>query len=180
MSLKKAKDYLGNDLQVDSAIKDGKGQVIHKTYIKKTIPDGTIAKNIGVDSNGDIVKETPSGGGGTQINYGYNLWFYNNGGVHTIDVLILGRRALNDLTAPRDNYYGFIKAHDGMDGTLDAYFMNVSIIIFTSTQQYYFGLKSIDGDLYAFDGTKITTSNFDNYIGKMLYAASDLTIVMED
>ena len=67
MSLKKATDYLGNDLQVDSALKDGKGQVIHKTYIKKTIPDGTIAKNIGVDSNGDIVKETPASGGGTQL-----------------------------------------------------------------------------------------------------------------
>lgn len=63
MSLKKAKDYLGNDLQVDSALKDARGQVIHKTYIKKTIPDGTIAKNIGVDSNGDIVKETPASGG---------------------------------------------------------------------------------------------------------------------
>lgn len=65
MSLKKAKDYLGNDLQVDSAIKDGKGQVIHQTYINKTIPDGTINKNIGVDSNGDIVKEAPQSAGMT-------------------------------------------------------------------------------------------------------------------
>ena len=37
MSLKKAKDYLGNDLQVDSAIKDAKGQVIHQTYQVKPV-----------------------------------------------------------------------------------------------------------------------------------------------
>lgn len=35
MSLKKATDYLNNDLQVDSALKDARGQVIHKTYQKK-------------------------------------------------------------------------------------------------------------------------------------------------
>lgn len=32
MSLKKLKDYENNDIQVESAIKDAKGQTIHSTY----------------------------------------------------------------------------------------------------------------------------------------------------
>lgn len=69
MSLKKLTDINNNDIQVDSAIKDAKGQNIHSTYQEKlttsNVSDGTIDKSIGFDTNGNIVKGTASGGSGT-------------------------------------------------------------------------------------------------------------------
>ena len=69
MSLKKLTDINNNDIQVESAIKDAKGQSIHSTYQEKltttSVSDGTINKVIGFDTNGDIVKGTQSGGGMT-------------------------------------------------------------------------------------------------------------------
>lgn len=69
MSLKKLTDINNNDIQVESAIKDAKGQSIHSTYQEKltttSVSDGTINKAIGFDTNGDIVKATPSSGGMT-------------------------------------------------------------------------------------------------------------------
>ena len=50
MSLKKLKDYANNDIQVESAIKDAKGQTIHSTYATKSE-----AVSNPMNSQGDLI-----------------------------------------------------------------------------------------------------------------------------
>ena len=193
MSLKKATDYLDNELLVDSAIKDAKGQVIHQTYIKKTIPDGTIAKNIGVDTNGNVVKETPASGGAS-IGGGYDF-SYTYGYME-------GNAQYNFLGIDKAKYKDFIDYTNNIEnpsfgsygwhnstysggvtetGVIGVKQENVSFVVIIGAGSSNDFVSITQNALYLYDGTAINNhTDIVNAQNKLCYLKANCEIKYED
>ena len=96
-----------------------------------SVNDGTIDKSIGFDSQGNVVKGSAGGGGGTQITGGYNVTNYS--GVN----FIFGKNSNGE--------YGIEQNDTNMTNCVFGY----------STGGGMLNVYLISGDAYYFDGTKI-------------------------
>lgn len=153
-------------------------------------------KTLQVDSNGNFVANTVSGGGVTSINkvtgnividdlnfssYDYHFRFLPN--------IPYKFDTFNSSFGGPIYYLGYkASASQGVNDILFGYhylshppylkeYRYAIFIVLTSVGD---GVRNISGTLRAFDGTQITTSNVSSYINKPLLLYSDVTITFKD
>lgn len=104
--------------------------------------------------------QTPSGGSSVGISDIYTLRSPQTYGI-----------AFNAVDLDNDPTKKFLPVLDFQDGRANIKCCMVVITSFGSLT-----LSNIIGDLYGYDGVKITTSNFNSYLGKLLILRSNVEI----